>query len=358
MESRTHHRRLFGRLGHRGRRRTGLRRDRHRHRRVGPGARRAMRRGRPETNLRTGQRPGRDSAFNFSRSRRADRTNGGGRGRDFRRHRRPRSPRTKPAWMLRSKIMWRRWEKISSRCASAFRRNSSLKIWTRRWLPRSITRLQGWLRWARKSAKSNCRCRLTGRCKAPSRMPFMRSSWLAVRNSTSRKPCAGFVPVRTSARRFCFDAAANWNRRAATSRAVFADVDVLVTPTTPIAAPAIAELKQNPDLLRPRELLLLRNTRPINVWGLPAISVPCGFTEAGLPIGLQIIGPHWGEARVLQVANAYEQATAWHKRATPVILSAIAESKRPLIDSTTFQARAVDLTTHCLTQVFEFAVLR
>ena len=96
--------------------------------------------------------------------------------------------------------------------------------------------------------------------------------------------------------------------------AVFEDVDVLVTPTTPIAAPAIAELKQNPDLLRPRELMLLRNTRPINVWGLPAISVPCGFTEAGLPIGLQIIGPHWGEARVLQVANAYEQATAWHKR--------------------------------------------
>jgi len=96
--------------------------------------------------------------------------------------------------------------------------------------------------------------------------------------------------------------------------AVFADVDVLVTPTTPIAAPTIAELKLNPDLLRPRELLLLRNTRPINVWGLPAISIPCGFTQAGLPIGLQIIGPHWGEARVLQVANAYEQATAWHKR--------------------------------------------
>jgi Asp-tRNA(Asn)/Glu-tRNA(Gln) amidotransferase A subunit family amidase len=97
-------------------------------------------------------------------------------------------------------------------------------------------------------------------------------------------------------------------------KAIFADVDVLVTPATPIAAPAIAELKQNPDLLRPRELLLLRNTRPVNVWGLPAISFPCGFTEAGLPIGLQIIGPHWGEARVLQLANAYEQATAWHKR--------------------------------------------
>ena len=95
---------------------------------------------------------------------------------------------------------------------------------------------------------------------------------------------------------------------------VFEDVDVLVTPTTPVAAPAIAELKQDPDLLRPRELLLLRNTRPVNVWGLPAISVPCGFSTAGLPIGLQIIGPHWREDRVLQLAYAYEQATEWHKR--------------------------------------------
>jgi aspartyl-tRNA(Asn)/glutamyl-tRNA(Gln) amidotransferase subunit A len=100
---------------------------------------------------------------------------------------------------------------------------------------------------------------------------------------------------------------------------VFADVDVLVTPTTPVPAPAIAELKQNPDLLRPREILLLRNTRPVNVWGLPAISVPCGFTTAGLPIGLQIIGPHWGEDKVLQLAYAYEQATAWHKRSPKLI---------------------------------------
>lgn len=95
---------------------------------------------------------------------------------------------------------------------------------------------------------------------------------------------------------------------------VFDDVDVLVTPTTPIAAPVIAELQQHPELLRPRELVLLRNTRPVNVWGLPAISVPCGFTKAGLPIGLQIIGPHWGEAHVLQLAHAYEQATEWHRR--------------------------------------------
>lgn len=100
-------------------------------------------------------------------------------------------------------------------------------------------------------------------------------------------------------------------------RQAFADIDVLVTPTTPIPAPAIADLKADPDALRPAELKLLRNTRPFNVWGLPAISVPCGFTQSGLPIGLQIAGPPWREDLVLRLANAYEQATAWHKRTWP-----------------------------------------
>jgi aspartyl-tRNA(Asn)/glutamyl-tRNA(Gln) amidotransferase subunit A len=100
-------------------------------------------------------------------------------------------------------------------------------------------------------------------------------------------------------------------------RAIFGEVDVLVTPTMPMAAPAIAELKANPDALRPAELRLLRNTRPFNVWGLPAISVPCGFTQGGLPIGMQIAGAHWREDLVLRVAYAYEQATAWHKRRRP-----------------------------------------
>jgi aspartyl-tRNA(Asn)/glutamyl-tRNA(Gln) amidotransferase subunit A len=93
----------------------------------------------------------------------------------------------------------------------------------------------------------------------------------------------------------------------------FEKVDALLAPTAPVPAPAIDELKRNPELLRPCELLLLRNTRPVNVWGLPAISIPCGFTSAGLPVGLQIIGPHWREDRVLQLAHAYEQATQWHR---------------------------------------------
>jgi aspartyl-tRNA(Asn)/glutamyl-tRNA(Gln) amidotransferase subunit A len=95
---------------------------------------------------------------------------------------------------------------------------------------------------------------------------------------------------------------------------IFANVDLLVTPTTRIPAPAIADLKKNPEALRPAEITLLRNTRPFNVWGLPAISLPCGFTKSGLPIGLQIAGPPWREDLVLRLAHAYEQATEWHKR--------------------------------------------
>ena len=95
---------------------------------------------------------------------------------------------------------------------------------------------------------------------------------------------------------------------------IFGEVDLLVTPTMPIPAPAIADLKKDPAALRPAELALLRNTRPFNVWGLPAISVPCGFTKSGLPIGLQIAGPHWREDLVLRLAHAYEQATEWYKR--------------------------------------------
>jgi aspartyl-tRNA(Asn)/glutamyl-tRNA(Gln) amidotransferase subunit A len=98
----------------------------------------------------------------------------------------------------------------------------------------------------------------------------------------------------------------------------FERVDLLVTPTLPVPPPAIADLKKDPSLLRPKEIVLLRNTRPWNVWGVPAISVPCGFTQTGLPIGLQIAGPPWREDLALRMAYAYEQATAWHKREAPL----------------------------------------
>ncbi|HET7185622.1 MAG TPA: amidase [Terriglobales bacterium] len=97
------------------------------------------------------------------------------------------------------------------------------------------------------------------------------------------------------------------------ARDLFSDYDLLVTPASPAVAPALADLQVNPDDLRRRELILLRNTRPFNVLGLPAISVPCGFSRAGLPIGLQIAGAPGDDARVLLLAHKYEQATEWHK---------------------------------------------
>jgi aspartyl-tRNA(Asn)/glutamyl-tRNA(Gln) amidotransferase subunit A len=95
---------------------------------------------------------------------------------------------------------------------------------------------------------------------------------------------------------------------------VFADVDVLVAPTCMAVPATIAAVVANPAA----EGSLIRNTLPFNVFGIPAISVPCGFTRLGLPIGLQIIGPRLGEARVLALAHAYEQATEWHRREPPL----------------------------------------
>ncbi len=95
---------------------------------------------------------------------------------------------------------------------------------------------------------------------------------------------------------------------------VFEVVDLLVTPTTSVPPFTISELLGDLETLRKKETLMLRNTRPFNGLGLPTISVPCGFTEAGLPIGLQITGPPEGEAMVLRLAYAYEQATDWHNR--------------------------------------------
>ena len=98
------------------------------------------------------------------------------------------------------------------------------------------------------------------------------------------------------------------------AQAVFERVDLLVTPTVPVPPPTLDELLADMANLRAREMLLLRNTRPFNVLGLPTISVPCGFTSDGLPIGLQITGAAGDEARVLALAHRYEQATDWHTR--------------------------------------------
>jgi Asp-tRNA(Asn)/Glu-tRNA(Gln) amidotransferase A subunit family amidase len=71
------------------------------------------------------------------------------------------------------------------------------------------------------------------------------------------------------------------------------------------------------NALRHKEVITLRNTRPLNLLGIPTVSVPCGFARTGLPLGFQISGPWGGDAAVLRLAHAYEQATEWHTRRLP-----------------------------------------
>ena len=95
---------------------------------------------------------------------------------------------------------------------------------------------------------------------------------------------------------------------------LFESVDLVITPTTPLLAPTFAELESTPDQIRRKELALLRNTRPFNTLGLPTLSIPCGFSKSGLPVGLQIAGAPGSEGVVMALGRAYEQQTDWHKK--------------------------------------------
>ena len=94
------------------------------------------------------------------------------------------------------------------------------------------------------------------------------------------------------------------------ARAALGNVDALLTPTTPFPALPVAEVDQQEEYWRVNGLCL-RNTSAVNLLGLCAISLPCGFTHGGLPIGLQLIARPFEEARLLRLALAYEQATDW-----------------------------------------------
>jgi aspartyl-tRNA(Asn)/glutamyl-tRNA(Gln) amidotransferase subunit A len=93
----------------------------------------------------------------------------------------------------------------------------------------------------------------------------------------------------------------------------FESYDVLLTPTTPIAAPTI----EGHDVVE-QAGRLTRFTAPFNLTGLPALSIPCGFTKEGLPIGMQIVSRAWADAKALNAGYAFEQATDWHTQ-TPSI---------------------------------------
>jgi aspartyl-tRNA(Asn)/glutamyl-tRNA(Gln) amidotransferase subunit A len=83
--------------------------------------------------------------------------------------------------------------------------------------------------------------------------------------------------------------------------------DLLLTPSTPIPAPPVEGVDAVEQAGR-----LTRFTAPFNLAGLPALSLPCGFTKEGLPIGLQIVSRAWADSKVLNAGYAFEQATGWH----------------------------------------------
>ncbi|MGI9326088.1 MAG: amidase [Pseudomonadales bacterium] len=92
-------------------------------------------------------------------------------------------------------------------------------------------------------------------------------------------------------------------------------VDLLLTPSTPIVAAKIGEeTVRYGGLEEPILMAMIRCTSPFNASGHPALSLPCGFTSAGLPVGLQVIGRSFDEISVLRASHAYEQATQWHTR--------------------------------------------
>jgi aspartyl-tRNA(Asn)/glutamyl-tRNA(Gln) amidotransferase subunit A len=96
-------------------------------------------------------------------------------------------------------------------------------------------------------------------------------------------------------------------------------VDLLVAPTVPVTAPKAGDVTVK---VRGQDELvivaMIRLNRPSNHTGLPAISLPCGFTSDGLPIGLQLIGRAFEEATVLRAAHAYAVSTEWHQRTAPI----------------------------------------
>src|SRR5437867_3531102 len=90
--------------------------------------------------------------------------------------------------------------------------------------------------------------------------------------------------------------------------------DALVTPVAPTTAFRLGEKTADPLTMYLSDIF----TISVNLAGLPALALPCGFDGAGLPIGLQVIGRPFDEATVLRIGHAYEQATAWHRKGAPL----------------------------------------
>ena len=135
-----------------------------------------------------------------------------------------------------------------------------------------------------------------------------------------------YEPVRLRLEAGLFITAADY-LRAQQARAVFdraarrllTDADLIAGPTAPVTAPPLFQQQvQAGEHQINTVAALTQYTRPYNLTGFPAISVPCGFSANNLPIGLQLAAPPYHEPTLLQAAHAYEQATDWHTRRPPI----------------------------------------
>ena len=103
-------------------------------------------------------------------------------------------------------------------------------------------------------------------------------------------------------------------RLRAETRAALHDIDALLTPTVMIPPPRLADADRDPPTYSETNLECLRNTAPGNLLDLCALSVPCGFTAAGLPIGLMIYAKPFDEETLLRIGQAFQSATDWHRK--------------------------------------------
>jgi aspartyl-tRNA(Asn)/glutamyl-tRNA(Gln) amidotransferase subunit A len=126
-------------------------------------------------------------------------------------------------------------------------------------------------------------------------------------DDTSEEPCSEKVIDYVES---------NWNliKLRRTIDDAFTDFDLVVLPTMRLLQPTINESLSREEDPKPREPEVDNNCTPFDIFGIPAISIPCGFSKTGLPIGLMIAGPRFSEGKVLALAHAYEQATQWHLR--------------------------------------------
>jgi len=89
---------------------------------------------------------------------------------------------------------------------------------------------------------------------------------------------------------------------------------LVALPTMRVVSRTIAEALSREEDPKPLEPEKISNCTPFDIYGIPAISIPCGFSSEGLPVGLMIAGPRFSEGRVMALASAYERATEWHLR--------------------------------------------